>query len=265
MNKIKIHKELRNFITPISNEEREQLKLNLLSEGCRDPLIVWDSSDGLVLLDGHNRYYLCKENNLPFKILRKKFKNTEEAKDWMINNQLGRRNLSPQQLSYFRGYKYERIKKNRGGYDNVKSKAQNGLPTSEKLADEFNVSKNTIKRDAHFCKGIEIISQSNPSLKEKILSGDIKVNRSDLQILGELAPQTIKIYNSEDLKIKARKFKLDKNNSSPEEKLEKVEEFKLPEFLDKTELLKRIKAKIMTSINQVISKKDEKSICVLEG
>ena len=51
-------------IPPLLNEERALLRQNLLSEGCRDALVVWKGHD--VLLDGHNRYDICTELGLPF-------------------------------------------------------------------------------------------------------------------------------------------------------------------------------------------------------
>ena len=40
------------------------LEANLLADGCRDPLVVWE--EGGLLLDGHNRYAMCQEHALPF-------------------------------------------------------------------------------------------------------------------------------------------------------------------------------------------------------
>ena len=51
---IQIDSELRALIPPLSSEERSQLEVNLVAEGCRDPLVVWKGHH--ILLDGHNRY-----------------------------------------------------------------------------------------------------------------------------------------------------------------------------------------------------------------
>ena len=45
------------------------------------------------VLDGHNRYEICQKHHIGFKTLEKEFDNEEEAKIWIIHNQLGRRNL----------------------------------------------------------------------------------------------------------------------------------------------------------------------------
>ena len=63
--------ELQGFITPLSTEEYQMLETNLLKQGCKDPITVWETTkeiagiDGsedkvFVLIDGHNRYKICR-------------------------------------------------------------------------------------------------------------------------------------------------------------------------------------------------------------
>ncbi len=210
---IKVKSELQNFITPLSEDSREQLEENIKLNGCLDPLTLWEKKGGdLVLVDGHNRYQICSQHDIPFKVRIIRFGSEEEAKDWMINHQLGRRNLNPDQLSYFRGLKYERMKKKRGGYDKVLSSGQSGDKTSEVLAREFNVSDRTILRDAEFAKGIEIIARANPKMKNDILLGRIKVKKSDVQTLAQVKDlrQIGKIKNEADLYNKAQTIRKQK-------------------------------------------------------
>lgn len=93
MKTLTIDTEFQNLIPPISEEEDAQLTENLMREGCRDALVVW----GDILIDGHNRYRICTENNIEFKTEEKEFADRDEAKKWIINNQFGRRNLNPYQ------------------------------------------------------------------------------------------------------------------------------------------------------------------------
>jgi hypothetical protein len=96
-----IHPELQSRILPLSPEERAQLEANLLSDGCLNPLIVWQEEQ--ILLDGHHRYAICTHHNLPYTTQELSLPDLDAAKAWMIDNQLGRRNLSPHQMSYYRG------------------------------------------------------------------------------------------------------------------------------------------------------------------
>lgn len=59
---ITINEELRAYIDPLNEDEFADLERSLLSEGCRDTLILW----GDILVDGHNRYRICQKHSLPF-------------------------------------------------------------------------------------------------------------------------------------------------------------------------------------------------------
>src|SRR3990170_2918481 len=183
---ITILKELREHIIPLGEEELFLLQKSLVKEGCREPVMVWEKSENqLVLIDGHNRFKICQKNDIPFKVKKIKFNNIEGAKLWMIDNQIGRRNLTPDQMSYYRGLKYLSLKKKKGGYDNVKSKGQTETSTSETVAKFFNVSESTVKRDAKFAEGLNIVGRTNPKLKTKILIGEAKVKKGDVQALSD--------------------------------------------------------------------------------
>ena len=118
---MEIDAELRGLIRPLSEEEYEQLKASVLAEGIRDPLVVWNG----ILLDGHHRYKIAQEYGLEYRTVEIELPNKEAAKEWIITNQLGRRNLTPMEASYYRGKLYEARKLSHGG--DRKSKGQNVL------------------------------------------------------------------------------------------------------------------------------------------
>ena len=94
-NNLIIDDEFKNLAPPLTWEELAQLEKNILSDGCRDALIVWDG----VIIDGHNRYAICEKHGIPFEILPMDFENRAAAKEWIILNQFGRRNLTAMQRS----------------------------------------------------------------------------------------------------------------------------------------------------------------------
>lgn len=88
---IVINESLKAYIDPLTPEEHEALEASLLAEGCRDALILW----GDVLVDGHNRYGICKQHGLPFQTVQnKRFKTLDDVHLWMIDQHLGRRSVS---------------------------------------------------------------------------------------------------------------------------------------------------------------------------
>ena len=106
---LKIDPEFQNQIPPLTDDEYKQLEENILKEGkLLSPLIVW----GNTLVDGHNRYaILQKHPEICFSTMPLRFANREEALAWICKNQLGRRNLSPEQKRYLLGKQYESEKK----------------------------------------------------------------------------------------------------------------------------------------------------------
>ena len=73
--RIIIDKEFKNLIPPLRNEEYTNLEESLLSEGCREPITLWNDT----IVDGHNRYEICTRLNIPFRIVHKGFSSRPEA------------------------------------------------------------------------------------------------------------------------------------------------------------------------------------------
>jgi len=264
--------ELKDYLVPLTSEELSTLEQSILMDGCRDNLILWHRNDDVfILVDGHNRFKICISNKIDFDVTIKNFPDIEHVKAWMIENQVGRRNLNSEQLSYYRGLRYLGLKKQKGGYENVKSKGQNGLLTSEILSDQFKVSESTIKRDAKFADGLNIIGSSNPALKRQILLGDVKVKKSDVQILSDAKDVSkLIIKNEADLSNKAKIIKdeiLDEVENSikniENERVEKARKDlieKEPLFLDRESRLTTLKGRILSAINKAISERDVNSM-----
>ena len=129
--------ELRDLIPPLQQEESDQLERNILAEGCREALLIWQTTANIldtnstetsavyILVDGHNRYGICLKHKLNFKIHLISFDSLKEVRDYMIDNQLGRRNLIPEQASYLRGLRYNTEKLEKGKYTREDHKGQN--------------------------------------------------------------------------------------------------------------------------------------------
>lgn len=88
---IVVNEELKAYIDPLTAEEYEALERSILAEGCRDALVLW----GDVLVDGHNRYGICRKHGLPFHTVQStRFQSMDDVYLWMIDQHLGRRSIS---------------------------------------------------------------------------------------------------------------------------------------------------------------------------
>lgn len=104
---------LKAYIDPLTTDEYEALERSLLTEGCRDALVLWNE----LLIDGHNRYEICTKHNLPFQTVQSKlFKSMEDVHLWMIDQHLGRRSVSDFQRGVLALRKREIIDERRTAY-----------------------------------------------------------------------------------------------------------------------------------------------------
>ena len=91
---------------------------------------------------------------------------------WMCRNQLGRRNITDEQKTALIGEAYKAQKMTAGGdrrSDNF-SKGQNGLlkkyeNTAQKIADDFGVGEQTVKRAEHFIDSLNEAEKVSPGIK----------------------------------------------------------------------------------------------------
>jgi uncharacterized membrane protein YkoI len=91
---IVVNEQLKAYIDPLTPDEHDALERSLLTEGCRDALVLW----GDVLVDGHNRYGICQKHGIAFNTLQSTlFNSMNDVHLWMIDQHLGRRSVSDYQ------------------------------------------------------------------------------------------------------------------------------------------------------------------------
>lgn len=167
---LRINPEFRELIHPLSEIEFKQLEKNILGEGIRDPLCVWEGT----LIDGHHRYQIAQKHNLAFETKELPLNSADDVELWMINNQLGKRNLTPDQFNYFIGLKYEQEKKSHGG-DRKSNDHFDHLITAEKIAEEHNISAPTVRRAGALVSKL-IKEKSNPELSDAFANKQVSLS-----------------------------------------------------------------------------------------
>lgn len=180
---LKIDPEFRDLIPPLSEVELKQLHDNISDNGCITPLVLWKEEG--ILLDGHNRYAFCNKCGYEYDVKELSFPSREQAKDWIILNQLGRRNVSPDTAAKLRGMLYISRKKSVGGDgSNQHTKEQCGQSghiadeqkTREVVAKETGVSPRTIARDAEYAEACDKLGITTAA----IASGEEKRSRKEI-------------------------------------------------------------------------------------
>ena len=209
-NNITVLEELKELIPPLRSDELEQLKLNIEKEGVREPLLLWERDAEYVLIDGHNRFKCINEiglDKVKWSVKLLDFGSLESVREWMINNQLGRRNLTDLQRALLIEEKYNLIKTGKGGDRKSKDFKGQNLPSENesdikgqnfpsekkespfhKLSKETGRSERTIKNDIAVAKGIKKLPKEK---KEKVLTGKEKIKKGDLAELGRSESKTL--------------------------------------------------------------------------
>jgi 16S rRNA G966 N2-methylase RsmD len=177
---ITIDPEFAALIPPLSKEERDQLEANLLEHGgARDALVVWNVEDRLILIDGHNRLEICMRLGLLFDIEEIEFDDRNHAKEWIIRNQFGRRNMS----AYVRTQLALQLE------ETIAARAKGRQLASLKKGDVFPVCQNSDKRESIDTKR-EVAKLANVShdtvAKVKVIDAAEKAGKIDVETVNKL-------------------------------------------------------------------------------
>ena len=174
--------EFRDLIPPLNEEELKLLEESIVADGCESPLIVWNG----VIVDGHNRYAICRKHGIPFSIQEKNFSSRDDAMLWMLRNQLGRRNLNSYQRVEL-VLKFEPLVKNAAEQRMLAGKAANPVPTlaqgqtkgrtRDHLSEAAGVSHGT------FAKAKKLVHSADEETKRELRAGKVTVNRAYTELL----------------------------------------------------------------------------------
>ena len=210
LSQLKIDPEFQNQINPPSFEETHQLEINILKEErVLNPIITWNG----YIVDGYTRYQILRKYPfIPFEVIEKEFSSRYEALVWICKNQLGRRNLTPEQKKFLIGKQYHSEKSTRGGnhgnqYTQVANCQIDNLPpvenTTERIAKENNVSPSFVIRAEQFMKTVELMEKYCPGIQEEILSGKLKLSQREATIIRgtptEALPTVVSTWREEKL------------------------------------------------------------------
>lgn len=187
-----INKAFKELMPRLTADEFSQLEQNIIAEGCRESLITWNGT----LIDGHNRYEICTKHGIPYTATEMHFDNEEDVIEWIIKNQLGRRNLTSEQRTYLLGLRYRKEKKPHGGtganqYSEQSRQNDDSAKTVEKVAKEHGVGTKTVERAEKFADGLDNISTRYPELKDEILSGKSEWTKQEIQSLAKAEPEQV--------------------------------------------------------------------------
>lgn len=228
--------EFRALIAPLTPEEFDLLKAQILEQGCLQPLLVWKTEDGQrILLDGHNRYRICTDNNRDYSTRNIRLASRERARLWILQHQAGRRNLTDDQRAVVWNEIREQRSKIASEEGAAKARAakvdlgritESRRPkrdTRAEIAREAKLSESKLRR-------AQKLKKYQPELYEKVLRGELTLR----DVVKEF-PKKIEARKDQDYFCRVAR------------KLDGVFKGKLKEMLDD---LCRLKQKDMNSVTE---------------
>ena len=191
---LRIDETIRRVLMPLRDDERALLEQSVLVEGIRDPLVVWRRGGELILLDGHHRYELATQHGLDFSVVEMEFDDESHAVQWVLCNQLARRNLSDEQRTLLIGRLYNQVKQKTlqrfSGHGEKFSPWSGSHATSRYVASLHGVSYRTVQNAAEFAKAVDALAEIEPEAAARVLAGELSDAKTALpKVEPELLPK----------------------------------------------------------------------------
>ena len=213
---LEIKEEFKKLIPALTAEEFKQLEANCLRDGILSPICLWNG----FIIDGHNRYEISLRHQLKFESVKFDFETEEDVKNWMIEKQLGQRNLTQGQKDYLIGKRYENEKQKQGTRNDL-TLDQNDLmlSTAQKIAKEIGIGEAQVKRNEQFAQGVDKMSDE---LKQQVLQGNSNINKADIQLIAK-AEHTFIANTDKEIIEKAKEIKEQKAEAYKQKIVERIE------------------------------------------
>jgi len=187
--RFEIDPAFRDVLPPPSAGEVALLEQQLLTEGCRDPLLTWADAGRTFLVDGHTRLTVCQRHRRNFDLKPLALRKREAVLKWIWIHHYGRRNFTPEAESYARGRCFTPQRLGHGG-DRRSGEATGhrvGLKRSaEAVAAQFKVTARTLFRDAAFAAALDrLAAVCGPEIRTRILSRTVLLSRGRVLLLAK--------------------------------------------------------------------------------
>jgi N6-adenosine-specific RNA methylase IME4 len=180
---ITIDEEFKVLLPPLPAEDYAQLEQNIIKDGCHDPLKTWQG----ILIDGHHRHAICTRHGIPYKTVPIALESRAHVKVWMIDNQRGRRNMTPawaiemelakkEQLLVIGREKYTETvgrpaRKSLSPSDNDLASGKSKHNTRQSIAKAAGTSTGQVGM-------AEQVKKKDPELWEKAKAGDVSIKEA---------------------------------------------------------------------------------------
>ena len=181
-----VDKEFEDLLPVLTPEESEKLENSILQYGMLDPIKIWQEPDTgkWIIIDGHNRYNILKNHDIEwhywqdYKIM-DELETREDVKQWMLEQQLGRRNLSLAE-------KYEIVQRFKCVFEKKAKENQSlggkGLANLPKVDTRKEMAKAVGTSEGTYRKLDEVMKSDNEEVKQQLRKNEISTDKAYREI-----------------------------------------------------------------------------------
>jgi len=183
------------LIPPLAPEEREQLEQNIAEcRKCYDPIVLWKGT----IIDGHNRFEICVKHGIEFQIEEIQLASHEDARVWILENQLSRRNLTDAariEVALLKADMLREMAKKNQSYAGGDKKSEGSLlsVSSKPEIEATHVQKAMAKEagvgEEKLYSYMQIKKHGSPELLKKVQSGELKIGTAHRLLTKEILKQ----------------------------------------------------------------------------
>ena len=198
---LKIDADIQRLKQPLSKVALTELRQQLLSFGCHEPLLIWNG----IIIDGANRYDVCKGNNIAFSTESAPVTSKDEAIVFVCKQQLLREDLTNEMRKYLIGrlYRAEVNAKTTKTFNSNRIRRQYALgKTSRKqdilleVSSYLGLSGGTVLKYGIFSRCVDNIRKNDPAIAKGILEGRIKISHSNIMQLERCSAWELKLISN---------------------------------------------------------------------
>ena len=157
------------YFPALDAESLAMLEASILDEGQRDPIVC--TSDGVVV-DGHNRLDILQRHGIAPHCHDVELRDDNAIEQWLIANQLGRRNVAPGRRQYFRGRLAELKSAAHERQSGSSTDATKGATPLQSVLNDISQSQDvtprSLRRDRELARNVD---QLAPAARREFLAG----------------------------------------------------------------------------------------------
>jgi|GEM_PF-6183398 len=174
---LSIDKDFERALPVLVHFEKDCLEESIIKEGCYDPIITWKG----FIVDGHQRYEICKKNNISFTTTELNDKTVENKSDvilWIYRKHYAQRSLTKIQKMYFIGSNYNNLKMKHGGERKAGTKTE--FSTSKKIGKAFSLSESSVRKYAEVAEAMEYVKSQDVELFNELMHAKFPISSKDI-------------------------------------------------------------------------------------